>query len=238
MPCASRMACTSSGAAALGNADYGVYIQDGAQGNMIGGNTISANDYGLWLQGVNTSQNLIIANAIGIAGDGASPMGNTHNGIHISIAAQSNNIIGNQIAYNGGNGVGVDTPTAFDNLIWMNSIHNNDEMGIDLTNGANHGMLPPNIHTTALGAGTVIVSGAACPNCRVELYTSPNTDGEGQVFLGLAMAGPAGDFDIEVSALPYPYLTATATGTGNGTSEFSAVFTSTVYFIFLPLVMR
>ncbi len=215
----------ASGTAGLGNTDYGIFIDSGAQSNLIVGNTISANEYGLWIQGENTFFNIIISNNIGTAANGVDAVGNVHDGVRISIDAQANQVIGNTIACNGDDGVAVDTPTAFDNLIWANSIHDNDEMGIHLTNDANHGILPPDIDTAVLDSGTLIVSGAACPDCMVQVFASPDGDGEGQIYLGLGVAGPAGDFDVAVSELPHPYLTATATGTGDGTSEFSAVYT-------------
>jgi uncharacterized repeat protein (TIGR01451 family) len=61
----------------------------------------------------------------------------------------------------------------------------------------------------------------------VQVFASPDDDGEGRRFVGADEAGPAGDFDITVDSLPYPYLTATATNfdDDDGTSEFSEVFT-------------
>jgi len=136
---------------------------------------------------------------------------------------QSNTVAVNLIAHNGDDGVGVDTPTAFDNLIWMNSIHDNGDLGIHLTNGANNGIGAPTIH--AADPAAMIVSGAAYPGSTVQVFASPDGDGEGARFLWMGTAGPAGDFDITVDSLPYPYLTATATDLDDGTSEFSEVFT-------------
>ncbi|MGC9398422.1 MAG: hypothetical protein ACP5HM_04730 [Anaerolineae bacterium] len=218
----------ADGTTALGNAACGVFIDDGPQHNRVEGNVISANDYGVWIQGaidevVVTRDNVVIENFIGVAANGLSPLGNSRDGVHISMRGQSNTVAVNLIAHNGDDGVTVDTPTAFDNLIWMNSIHDNDGLGIHLTNGANNGIGAPTIYGFDLD--TMIVSGAACPGCLVQIYASPDNDGEGQRFLWVGEAGPAGDFDISVTSLPYPYLTATATDFADGTSEFSEVFT-------------
>ena len=47
-----------------------------------------------------------------------------------------------------------------------------------------------------------------------------------------------GDYSMAIMALPYPYLTATATDLSGNTSEFSAVFTSSIRSLFLPLIAR
>ena len=226
----------ADGVTALGNVQYGVFIEDGPQYNLVMENVISANDYGVWIQGTDTLSNGVSANIIGMAADGVTVLGNTHDGIHFSSGAQSNDVIVNLIAYNGGDGVAVDTPTTFDNVIWLNSIHHNDGLGIDLTNGANHGIGAPVIHDFDLG--TMTVSGAACSECSVQIFASPDDDGEGQRFLRAGEAGPAGDFDITIGGLPYPYLTATATNfdDNDGTSEFSEVFAAGI--IYLPFVVR
>jgi uncharacterized repeat protein (TIGR01451 family) len=222
---------TADGMGALGNTRYGVYIGNGPRDTWVTGNVISANDHGVWIEGkmdgaVVTRDNVVNENLIGVAADGIEPLGNTHDGVHISVLGQSNSVAANLIAYNGDNGVAVDTPTAFDNLIWMNSIHDNDGLGIDLTNGANHDIGAPTIYDFDLG--TMTVSGKAPPESTVQIFASPDGDGEGERFLWMGTAGPAGDFDIALDALPYPYLTATATDTEDGTSEFSDVFTVTM----------
>ncbi len=219
----------ADGTAALGNARAGVAIEDGAEGTWVEENVISANEYGVLIQSAvdveeATSAHTIVANAVGVGKDGASPLGNSEAGVHIGFRSQHNNVAANIIAHNGGDGVAVDTPLAFGNLIWFNSIHNNGELGIDLTNGANGGIGAPIIHMVELEAG--IVSGAACPECAVQVFASPDDDGEGVLVVGTGEAGPAGDFDVSVDLPAYPYLTATATDfDDDGTSEFSEVFT-------------
>ena len=46
------------------------------------------------------------------------------------------------------------------------------------------------------------------------------------------------NYVLEVSAIPYAYLTATATTPLGSTSEFSPVFVSTAFQMYLPLVLR
>ena len=83
------------------------------------------------------------------------------------------------------------------------------------------------------------VVGTACPGCTVELFGSSTNDGQGQFYLGSATADGSGAFSLARTTMPYPYLTATATDSTNGTSEFSAVFTTTVVLVtHLPVIVR
>ena len=230
---------TADGMSALGNGGNGVNIENGAQDNHINGNVIADNDHGVVILSApgltETLGNEVLDNAIGVAADGITPLGNAQSGVWISFLGQGTTVGVNIIAHNGADGVHVDTPTAFNNYIWMNSIHDNGGLGIRLTNGANGEILPPNIHNVDLNAR--VVSGAACPNCTVQVFANPTDDGEGKTFIGQADAGPAGDFDVTFTSLPSGYLTATATMiyTDEGTSEFSAVYAVT-FRNYLPLV--
>lgn len=218
---------TADGMHALGNGGMGVYLHDGPHDTVVIGNIISANEFGVYIaaapdSGLETAANEVTANGIGLTADGRAPLGNAMDGVRISFAGRRNDLFHNTIAYNGQAGVAVDTPTAVDNVVWLNSIHDNGAKGIHLTNGANNGIEKPMINAVDLDA--LAVSGAACPDCSVQLFASPDALGEGFVWLGNAIAGPAGDFTVLVDELPFQYLTATATKTGDGTSEFSDVF--------------
>jgi hypothetical protein len=227
----------ASGVAAIPNNRHGVYITEDARNNVIGGNTegernvISGNGHaGVWIGGdlsEITSGNTVLGNYIGLLADGVTSLSNERNGVHISSNGRDNTIgPGNMIAHNGEDGVGVKTPTAFGNTITKNSIFSNADLGIDLTNGANNEMPAPTILTAPSGTGDI--TGAAFPGSTVELFASHDADGEGEVFLGSATAGGAGDYALTVTSLPHPYLTATATDNTDGTSEFSAVFTAPI----------
>ena len=73
---------------------------------------------------------------------------------------------GNFIAFNGGDGVGVDTPTAYGNAISKNFIFLNDGLGIHLTNGANNDMEPPEI-SSAPNSGPGMITGTAVAGSTV-----------------------------------------------------------------------
>ena len=130
-----------SGTADGGNADEGVLIE-GAFGNAIGGttsaalNVISANQWGIRLDGSTATGNLIEGNDIGTGSDGTTALGNEVNGIIISNDASANTIGGtasgqaNTIAYNVAAGVSVQSGTG--NSILSNSIFSNGHLGIDL----------------------------------------------------------------------------------------------------------
>ena len=74
----------------------------------------------------------------------------------------------------------------------------------------------------------------------MEVFENSDTDGEGETYVGDTTATASGAFTVTVSSLIVPYLTATATDAISGTSEFSAVFTSTVtgMNIYLPMILR
>jgi len=231
---------TPDGMSALSNGTQGVLIKRGAKNNIILENIISANQFGVVISSNvgdlnSTSDNIIESNGIGIAVD-LSPLGNSEDGVLISYIGQDNQIIANYIAYNGSDGVQVDTPTAFNNTIGYNIIHDNDELGINLTNGANHNINPPVLNEFHMDSFSI--SGAACPSCYVQLFASRTDDGEGERIIGEGNAGAAGDFAIQIFQLPYPYITATATNLDDddGTSEFSEVFVWSLNFI--PLTLK
>ena len=131
--------------------------------NVIGGdaankgNVISANQFGVHIQGAARPENKISGNRIGTDLDGLpgldpdnAPLGNLEVGVLITDAAK--NLIGdivdidepcntnafpsNTIAGNRGVGVRVIGNTAIRNVIRCNSIHDNVGLGIDLEDGA------------------------------------------------------------------------------------------------------
>jgi hypothetical protein len=157
----------ASGATALGGSGAGVYMVDGAVGNIIGGmapgagNVIGGNaTAGVLIRNANLQDptvggNFVEANFIGTDISGSVPLGNGV-GVLLDQGASSNTIggsatgAGNIIAFNTGGGVVVgDSPadnTAVANAIRANSIYANGGLGIDLGNDG----VTPN-HT---GSGT------------------------------------------------------------------------------------
>jgi hypothetical protein len=237
----------ANGTDALGNTQHGVYI-GGAQNNTVGGDTegernvISGNGYnGVDISG--SDGNTVLGNYIGLAANGTVAHGNAWNGVNIRGDSQ-NNTIGpdNVVAHNGYNGVGVSGSSPSGNIITQNSIFSNT-MGILLGSGANGDIEAPTIMTTTLGTVN-IVGEDACPDCTVEVFENSDTDGEGETYLGSAIADGSGNFTVTVTYLTKPYLTATATDETYGTSEFSDVFEATVELspplgpVYLPIILR
>lgn len=133
-----------NGTGALKNYDDGIYFENGAANNTIGGTTtnhrnlISGNGGdGIEIYASGTFGNAVQGNYIGTQTDGASALGNTGHGIYVSSGAYNNDIggtasgSGNTIAFNGGDGVFVGS-TGTGNCIDPNSIFGNGGLGIDL----------------------------------------------------------------------------------------------------------
>jgi hypothetical protein len=229
-----------------GNAWSGVVISSGAQTNTIGGDTegkrnvISGNGQsGISISGIGTMSNTVSGNYIGTDKGGLADLGNSFWGVYFDSGPQNNTLgPGNVIAYNGFDGVEANGGSTTGNAITQNSIFSNT-MGIDLTGGAHENIAAPVIITTT--QGSVKIVGTACAGCTVEVFRNSDTDGEGETYIGNTTATSSGAFTVTVSSLSQPYLTATATDAISGTSEFSAVFTSTVTGggnVYLPLIMR
>jgi len=215
----------ASGAVALGNGRSGVFISLGAQGNVVGGtasgegNVISGNSSkGVYIYASGTMSNTVAGNYIGADATGTAALGNQQGGVYIGEplgSAQGNTIgPGNVIAHNGGSGIVVDGPDTTGNTITQNSIADNANLGIYNFNGGNAGLTPPTITSATENS----VSGTACPNCTVEIFSDPGD--EGQTYEGATTADGDGNFTWTGSVVG-PYVKATETdGVGN-TSEFS-----------------
>jgi titin len=236
-----------TGLVGRGNSSSGIFIGNGSHDNTIGDtasgdwNTISANGLdGIFLTGNGTTGNRVQGNFIGVAADGATPLGNAANGVNI-VAASGNTIggtdsgAGNYIAFNGGDGVRVDTGTG--NAIRQNSIFGHDAgLGIELVNGGNQNQPAPVLTSAVSGGGTTTVTGTltSVPNTTyiLEFFASPVANpsgfGEGLVFLGsLSVTTTAGGTANFTSTFTGDvsqgwFIAATATSPGNNTSAFSA----------------
>ena len=213
----------AAGTAALPN-EVGVYMEDAASNNSIGGSTagernvISGNiPFGVFIEDGGTNGNTVKGNYIGTDAAGTAAIPN-ETGVFIWNGARNNTIggtaagAGNTIAFNTLDGVHVEGAGAIGNTIRGNSIHSNGARGIDNFNGGNAELAPPVI----TGFGSVI--GTACPNCTVDVY-SDNED-EGRVYEGSTTADNGGDWTYDGSP-EGPFVTATATDAAGNTSEFS-----------------
>lgn len=212
----------ATGSAALPNR-HGQVISDGPKDNIIGGsapgegNVISANGTGVLIRGADTSGNAIIGNHIGTDASGSQPLGNALsiwilNGAHDNAIGGTAPGEGNVISNNNLYGVQVDESGTVGNTIRGNSIYSNGQEGIRTTDGGNRELEPPIL------SGASPVSGSACPNCTVDIYS--DSGDEGEVYEGSTMANGDGAFIFEGS-LSGPNITATATDGDGNTSAFS-----------------
>lgn len=245
----------ANGNAALGNGLYGVEIF-GTSYNTIGGtssdarNVISGNNlYGISINGNSATENQIVGNYIGTQADGMSALGNTSHGIYIRNFARNNTIGGangalsgaaNRIAFNGGDGVFVES--GFNNRILSNSIFSNTGLGIDLDTdgvtandpsdsdmGANNLQNFPTV-SSAIADGAYlhltynINGGNSVYPIRVEFFLSDGA-GEGKTFL-TSHNYSSPNFDQTFSLIPPvsvnvgDKIVATATDNNGNTSEF------------------
>jgi parallel beta-helix repeat protein len=146
--------------------------------------------------------------------------GNELSGIDIRDDA-SYNVVGpnNVISYNSENGIQIAGPNSLRNTITQNSIHDNNGVGIYLQDGGNTDLAAPFITDFDLGVGTV--TGTACADCTVEIFSDSSVEGE--VYEGRTTVNDFGFFTFNKGApLTGPRLTATATDADGNTSEFSA----------------
>ncbi|HLF77068.1 MAG TPA: choice-of-anchor U domain-containing protein [Dehalococcoidia bacterium] len=215
----------AAGDAAVGNGINGVLISSGDT-NRVHGNVISGTVLGNGVAIVGTpgvgdgtsAANSLLSNRIGTNASGTGPLANGGAGVFISGNATTNTIgsgpavDANTIAFNGGAGVSVSGAGPTANVTRGNSIHSNSGKGID--NAGATALAPPVINSVAPGN----VSGTACANCLVDVY-SDGVD-EGRTHHGSTSASSAGAWTF-TGATTGPFLTATSSLAGNNTSEFS-----------------
>jgi hypothetical protein len=259
-----------SGLVAIGNDSSGIIAESGVN-NFIGGASAAARNVvsGNGLDGISitagypiigilirSSNNIVQGNYIGVDITGA-PMGNIRDGINDSNFTENdpNNTLiggteipglGNTIAYNGRNGVTVQS--GLETHILSNSIFDNVALGIDLggdgvtendpcdaDSGANALQNFPDLNDAVTDGSHIAISGSlnSEPNKQYLLqffwsdHCDLNNHGEGRVFIGQlnvttdvsCNATFANTF--EASVPPFKSLTATATSPDKNTSEFS-----------------
>jgi parallel beta-helix repeat protein len=255
-----------SGTLAIGNTDDGIRLESGASNNTIGGasagegNVISDNgDEGIEIFGIGSANNLVLGNYIGTAADGITALGNAGDGV-LHEAGSTNNQIGgtvvgegNIIAFNawGIGNIGANTTS---NAFRGNSIHSNNQLGIDLADGVvtlndpgdldvgtNELQNFPVLATAVSTGGNTTITGSlnstASATFNIDFYSSPAADGsgygEGQIYLGSDMVttDASGNATINaalaVNVTLGDVVTATATNPSNSTSEFSLGITAT-----------
>jgi len=157
-------------------------------------------------------------NYIGADATGTAALPNGGYGIRLQAGAHHNTIgPDNLISFNNSDGVQVGGSVTRGNTISRNKIHSNGSKGILLSNGGNDGLAAPVITT----ASATQVSGTACSNCTVEVFS--DAEGEGAIYEGTTAADASVNWSLtKPGGLTGPYVTATATDADGNTSEFSA----------------
>lgn len=238
----------AAGDAAIPN-ESGVWIDGGAVDNTVEDNLISGNLIsGVTLFASLTDRNAFRRNVIG-ADIAHRPLGNGLEGIRIS-QGPCDTLIGgspsdgNVIAYNGRNGIVVESDDADGNLILSNSVWGNKIMGIDLypigpnpndagdlDEGPNQQMNTPIIETVRLTGGDLELSGwidtQAPETIDVAVYVSDcghETAGQGKIPLGIVQPDETGLWTWSGPAVSGTCFTATATDALGNTSEFAPIF--------------
>ncbi len=180
--------------------ETGVHIDGASYANVVDSNLISGNKAnGITLFGIYSDYNTIIRNKIGTDITGNLPLGNGVQGILITQNAANNTIGGsaayaNIIAYNGRNGIKIESSLAKNNLISCNSIYDNANYSIeifpndgfnendegDVDDGPNGMMNSPVINNISYNSGQATISGnidvASPTNTRIEIYKSKIND--------------------------------------------------------------
>lgn len=222
---ANRIGVNVSGDAAIPNGN-GVTIQSGelsfiggvssAEGNRIEGNQIGVNIYT-----AGTSYHWVAGNTIS---------NSTMMGVYINSFASGNFIVRNSIYHND---TGVFISKGSQNTLRANAISGNHVEGIRLIEGGNQELSAPVI-TSLSAAG---VSGTACANCFVEIFSDAGN--QGGYYEGVAIADSTGAFSLQ-KRLRGANVTATATDLAGSTSTFSApaAITWEWYQLFIPQVTR
>jgi parallel beta-helix repeat protein len=188
----------AAGTSALPNGEAGIAVLSNSNDNTIGTSSpgvaqfISGNTReGIYIE--NSHGNFIgQVNCIGVAANGATPLGNGLQGVMLN-GAPSNGVQAGLIAYNQGAGVAVVGDTATGNKIFPFAIRNNGGLPIDLGNDGhtpNDSRTPPGpnnwlnfpVITSANGS---TINGTACPDCQVFIlraYGNPAAPGGGGTY--------------------------------------------------------
>ena len=234
-----KIGTNAAGDAAAANA-YGIYVNGGAQSNIIGGTTsaerniISGNSFGVWIDAANTNNNAVKGNYIGTNAAGSGSLKNNGFGVYITSGAQSNTIGGtnagdaNVIAYNGlssnNNNIRIEGSATKYNKVLRNSIYDSysGAKGIYLVSSANESIAAP----TVSGASTTTVNGTGGTNGgRVDVFVVDShayANPSGKTYAGTCTADSSGNWSCSVTGVSVGnYVVATVTNTSNDTSEFS-----------------
>lgn len=213
---------------ALPNAT-GILIGSSSTGNVIGdftfggGNVICGNT-GNGLTVENAGGNSIAANSIGGEFSSGLVFANGGDGISISGISEGNTIGdggfsgANEINFNGGDGIQLDTATTLKTTISRNEIFGNVGLPINITGGAQQDIEPPVLVSLELGG---LASGTTIPDGIVELFEIGEDD---SFFVERVAADSGGAFSSTFVLVrnQRELLVATVTDANGNTSAFSA----------------
>jgi len=182
------------------------------------GNLLSGNGTGIILWDLG-GENSLLGNLLGTRTDGITPWRNECRGVWIEDGSPNTKIgPNNVVAHNGCGGIVITGSRATGSSISKNVIHSNDVAGILLLEGGNQGMKPPTIFDVDLAAG--MVTGRACANCTVEVFSG--TSRQGEVYEGTTRADESGAFTLNMdSPLVGSFVIASATDRYGNSSAFS-----------------
>jgi hypothetical protein len=190
---------TIGGDRSIGSGPYG-------QGNML-----VANNVGLDISDQSAKHNTITGNLIGIDLDGSDWLGNLDNGILVWEGVTDNTIgPNNRIVNNGNRGIGFRNP----NNRWENQVIENEIYYNAIYRGNPYF---PSILDIDFAAGRL--TGATCPNCTVEIYST--SEYEGEILEAETTADDDGVFMVNKGE-PFtgPLVTARATNSHQRSSWF------------------
>jgi CSLREA domain-containing protein len=228
----------ADGTGAIANGYGGINITYDAHDNIIGGpnpgepNVISGNHTGICIQ-QGACDNEILGNYIGTDASGTHALPNNHQGVVLSSGAHDN-LIGGTIAYNAWNGVRVDGAASTGNTINARSIHSNGNLGIDLSDGGNGGILPPVITTASCNSA----SGTAPAGYGIRLFSDREDEGRQYHWWDVADGSGAWSVTLPSGLFTYRNLTATATDSAGNTSEFSPEVPNGCQYLWMPLGLK
>ena len=228
-----------------GNGSMGVNVRENAHHNTISNNVIGCSGHhGVVIHGSDTHSNSLKGNYIGCGWDGATPLGNSLEGIYVAEGAHDNFIgdsmdhtAGNTISFNGRDGIAVGTRTTASPArisIRKNVIAYNAGQGIDLDsdgvtpNGSGYGANNNMDFPVITGYSNHQLQGTAPAGALIDIFMADGTSadhGEATLFLASGQAGGSGNFSIllpeqDAESKDSYVVTATATDAGGNTSEF------------------
>lgn len=192
------------GVSAAANTKQGIQISDGAHGNTIGpDNLLSGNsEYGVWISGTNTTDNVVTGNRIGTSDSGNAALPNNLGGVIVTDGAHGNTIGGgNVISGNASAGVwltgaGVFGNTVSGNLIGTNAAGTaaipNSSAGVHLVSGASRNVVSGNVisgNGVPFGYGIIIANPGTDDNAVSSnlIGLTPTGAPLGNAFAGIAM---------------------------------------------------